>query len=56
MGIITSEYGAWKESDKQSTKFRRLDNWQDDIGRRMRLVSNQYGSAHPEATLLEALG
>ncbi|XP_028409384.1 neurobeachin-like [Dendronephthya gigantea] len=55
MGVITSEYGAWKESDKQATKFRRLDNWQDDIGRRMRLVNNPYGSTHPEATLLEAL-
>ena len=56
MGIITSEYGAWKESDKQATKFKKLDNWQDDLGRRMRLVNNPHGSTHPEATLLEALG
>ena len=56
MGIITSEYGAWMETDKQATKFRKLDNWQDDYGRRVRLVRNPHGSTHPEATLLEALG
>ena len=56
MGIITSEYGAWMECDKLATKFKRLDNWQDDYGRRVRLVNNPYGSTHPEATLLEALG
>ena len=56
MGIITSEHGAWTSGDKQETKFCRLDNWQDDMGRRMRLANNPYGSTHPEATLLEALG
>ena len=56
MDIITSEHGAWTNGEKQETKFWRLDNWQDDIGRRMRFVNNPYGSTHPEATLLEALG
>lgn len=56
MGVITSEYGAWKETDKHLKTFKRLDNWQDDLGRRMRFVNNPYGSTHPEATLLEALG
>ena len=56
MSVITSEHGAWAESAKQEIKFRRMDNWQDDMGRRMRFVHNVFGSTHPEATLLEALG
>lgn len=56
MDIITSEHGAWKEEGQPAMKYKRLDNWQDDLGRRMRLVHNPHGSSHPEATLLEALG
>jgi len=29
--------------------------WEDDSRRRMRFTKNEYGSSHPEATLLEGL-
>ena len=29
--------------------------WQDGSRRRMRFVKNEYGSSHPEATLLEGV-
>lgn len=34
-------------------QFYKLDMWGDDSRRRMRFVKNEYGSSHPEATLLE---
>lgn len=36
-------------------QFYRLDLWEDDSRRRMRFVKNEYGSSHPEATLLEGV-
>ena len=29
--------------------------WEDDSRRRMRFIKNEYGSSHPEATLLESV-
>ena len=36
-------------------EFYKLDMWQDGSRRRMRFVKNEYGSSHPEATLLEGV-
>ena len=54
LDIITSEHGAWAaEQQPLNVQFYKLDMWEDDSRRRMRFVKNEYGSSHPEATLLE---
>ena len=56
LDIITSEHGAWaEERQPSSVEFYKLDMWQDGSRRRMRFVKNEYGSSHPEATLLEGV-
>ena len=56
LDIITSEHGAWAvEQQPSNVQFYRLDMWEDDSRRRMRFTKNEYGSSHPEATLLEGL-
>lgn len=34
-----------------SSPFMRLDLWEDDSRRRMRLIKNPHGTTHPEATV-----
>lgn len=36
-------------------EFYKLDMWQDGSRRRIHFVKNEYGSSHPEATLLEGV-
>jgi len=56
LDIITSEHGAWAvEQQPSNVQFYRMDMWEDDSRRRMRFTKNEYGSSHPEATLLEGL-
>ena len=56
LDIITSEHGAWaEERQPSSVEFYKLDMWQDGSRRRMHFVKNEYGSSHPEATLLEGV-
>ncbi|XP_068720916.1 lipopolysaccharide-responsive and beige-like anchor protein [Montipora capricornis] len=57
LDIITSEHGAWSvgQQPPSTIQFYRLDMWEDDSRRRMRFVKNEYGSSHPEATLLEGI-
>lgn len=56
LDIITSEHGAWAaEQQPSNVLFYRLHMWEDDSRRRMRFVKNEYGSSHPEATLLEGV-
>lgn len=56
LDIITSEHGAWAEEQQPSNvEFYKLDMWQDGSRRRMHFVKNEYGSSHPEATLLEGV-
>ena len=53
---MTSENGALtSEQPSSKVQFCRLDMWEDELRRRMRFVKNEYGSSHPEATLLETL-
>ena len=43
------------EQQPSNVQFYRMDMWEDDSRRRMRFTKNEYGSSHPEATLLEGL-
>ncbi|KAI6202519.1 Rugose [Aphelenchoides besseyi] len=49
--ILISPTGVWSDDEKESQRFWRLDQWEDDSRRRKRFVPNAYGSTHSDATL-----
>ncbi|XP_048243612.1 neurobeachin-like isoform X2 [Haliotis rufescens] len=55
VNILTNKHGAWGERNQKRREFWKLDVWEDDSRRRRRLVRNNLGSSHPEATLKAAI-
>ncbi|XP_065829708.1 lipopolysaccharide-responsive and beige-like anchor protein isoform X2 [Oscarella lobularis] len=51
--ILMNRHGAWGSSSDDDTgiQFWKLDEWEDDLRRRMRLVKNSLGTTHPEAVV-----
>lgn len=49
---MTSEFGAWPlPEENKPYQYHKMDRWEDMQRRRMRMVKNPVGTAHPEATL-----
>jgi hypothetical protein len=51
LDVVTNKHGAWGSTEDGSASFMRLDVWEDDSRRRMRLMKNLHGTTHPEATV-----
>ncbi|XP_062513649.1 neurobeachin-like isoform X2 [Corticium candelabrum] len=47
--VLMNKHGAWGSPEDNSLSFMRLDTWEDDSRRRMRLIKNPHGSTHAEA-------
>ncbi len=50
--ILASEFGAWPSQETADLHvFHKLDSWEDNYRRRLRMVKNPLGTTHPEAVL-----
>ncbi len=49
---MESEFGAWPAPERAELQtFYKLDSWEDNYRRRLRMVKNPLGTTHPQATL-----
>eukprot|EP00794_Sanderia_malayensis_P007274 gene7274-8085_t len=50
--LIGSEFGAWPVAERDDIHvFYKLDTWEDNYRRRLRMIKNALGTTHPEAVL-----